>query len=168
MKEKIAFQKILNYLLFEDFNSLEFNSGEALLSDSYIKSNSSSASNDEALILKLNSILSSILLKLESDERSEIIEVFINDEISYNGFLFIFTMEAEKNYKDQSSQIPIVFLQVQNYYVTHNKLNDYLLTYVRLYFTSLFEIKFTDKSKITIQEYNSVLNLFTTKKYSME
>ncbi|MDK2772350.1 MAG: hypothetical protein KYX68_09020, partial [Flavobacterium sp.] len=83
MKEKRVFQKILNYLLFEDFNKPVFNEDSVALSVSFIQDNKPGASVEEGLNIKMNSIFSSILIKLDKDDREQILKNILEDRKSY-------------------------------------------------------------------------------------
>lgn len=164
MKEKRVFQKILNYLLFEDFNKPVFNEDSVALSVSFIQDNKSGASVEEGLNIKMNSIFSSILIKLDKDDREQILKNILEDHKSYNGLLFLFTMEIEKLFKNKQIDIPLEFLKMMNNYVSKNELNAFVLIYFKLYFADLYEEKFEQKQQISKQEYTKVLEKFTIKK----
>lgn len=175
MKEKIikksskpAFQKILNYLLFQDYNVPEFSSGYANLCESFIKNNKTSASNDETLNIKLIDIFKIQLLNLNYEDRGEIIDTILDDKNSYDVLLFLFTMEIEKHFKNKPDNIQAEFLKMLLYYQSDNQLNTLILIYFRLYFVDLFEVKFSKSYKISEQEYKSVLKVYTLKKIQFE
>lgn len=163
MKEKCTYQKILNYLLFEDFNNPIFNEDSVSLSVSFIQDNKPGASVEEGLNIKMNSIFSSILIKLDKDDRELILNNILEDHMSYNGLLFLFTMEIEKLFKNKQIDIPLEFLKMMNNYVSNNELNAFVLIYFKLYFADLYEEKFEQKQQISKQEYTKFLEKFTIK-----
>lgn len=167
MKEKCTYQKILNYLLFENFNKPVFNEDSVALSVSFIQDNKPGASVEECLNIKMNSIFSSILIKLDKDDREQILKNILEDRKSYNGLLFLFTMEIEKLFKNKQIDIPLEFLKMMNNYVSNNELNAFVLIYFKLYFADLYEEKFEQKQQISKQEYTKVLEKFTIKKSTL-
>ena len=175
MKEKItkkssktAFQKILNYLLFQDFTTPDFSSGYANLSESFIENNKTGTSTEEVLNSKLIDIFKIQLLNLNYEDRGEIIDTILDDKNSYDVLLFLFTMEIEKHFKNKPDNIQAEFLKMLLYYQSDNQLNTLILIYFRLYFVDLFETKFSKSSQISEQEYESVLKIYTTKKIQFE
>ncbi|BCY28971.1 hypothetical protein [Flavobacterium okayamense] len=168
MKENQTFQKILNYLLFEDFNKPVFNEDSAALSVSFIQDNKPGASVEEGLNIKMNSIFSSILIKLDKDDREQILKNILEDRKSYDGLLFLFTMEIEKLFKNKQIDIPLEFLKMMNNYVSKNELNAFVLIYFKLFFADLFEERFNQKTQISEKEYVKVLEKFTSKKSSID
>lgn len=161
---KTAFQKILNYLLFENFKTPVFSSEYENLSEDFIKYNKPGSSNEDALNIKLNSIFSILSIQLNDKDRTEIINSILEDQVSYDGLLFFFTMEVEKHFKNNLAAIPVEFLKMLNYYKVNNELNAFVLIYYKLYFADLFYTKFSKPSQISEQEYKIILEKFTTKK----
>ncbi|MDK2773321.1 MAG: hypothetical protein KYX68_14040, partial [Flavobacterium sp.] len=134
------------------------------LSVSFIQDNKPGASVEEVLNIKMNSIFSSILIKLDKDDREKILKNILEESKSYNGLLFLFTMEIEKLFKNKQIDIPHEFLKMMNNYVSNNELNAFVLIYFKLYFADLYEEKFEQKQQISKQEYTKVLEKFTIKK----
>ncbi|WP_444626363.1 hypothetical protein ACSLMH_01755 [Flavobacterium columnare] len=165
---KTAFQKILNYLLFQDFNAPDFSSGYIKLSESFIESNKTGASTDEALNSKLIGILKIQLLNLDYEDRGEIIDTILDDKNSYDVLLFFFAMEIEKQFKNKPDDIQAEFLKILLYYQSDNQLNTFILIYFKLYFIDLYESKFSKLSQISEQEYKSILKIYTTKKLPLK
>ena len=165
---KEAFQKILNYLLFQDFTTPDFSSGYASLSESFIENNKTAKSTEEVLNSKLIDIFKIQLLNLNYEDRGEIIDTLLDDKNSYDVLLFLFTMEIEKHFKNKPDNIQAEFLKMLLYYQSDNQLNTLILIYFRLYFVDLFETKFSKSSQISEQEYESVLKIYTTKKIQFE
>lgn len=165
---KTAFQKILNYLLFEDFKTPAFSSEYENLSEDFIKYNKPGSSTEDALNQKLNSIFSTLSIQLDDKDRTEIINSILEDQVSYDGLLFFFTMEVEKHFKNNLAAIPVEFLKMLNYYKVNNELNAFVLIYYKLYFADLFYTKFSKPSQISEQEYKIILEKFTTKKTSID
>ena len=161
---KPAFQKILNYLLFQDFTSPDFSSGYANLSESFVENNKTGTSTEEVLNSKLIEIFKIQLLNLDYEDRGEIIDAILDDKNSYDVLMFLFTMEIEKHFKNKSDNIQAEFLKMLLYYQSHNQLNMFILIYFRLYFVDLFEAKFSKSSQISEKEYESILKIYTTKK----
>ena len=156
---KTAFKKILNYLLFQDFNTPDFSSGYIKLSESFIENNKTAASTDEVLNSKLIDIFKIQLLNLDYKDRGEIIGTILDDKNSYDVLLFFFAMEIEKQFKNKPDNIQAEFLKMLLYYQSDNQLNTLILIYFRLYFVDLFEAKFVKITQISEQEYNSVLKI---------
>ena len=165
---KTAFQKILNYLLFQDFNTPDFNTGLVNLSDSFIESNKKGASTDKVLNSKLIDIFKIQLLNLDYEDRGEIIDTILDDKNSYDVLLFFFAMEIEKQFKNKPENIQAEFLKMLLYYQSDNQLNMFILIYFKLYFVDLYESKFSKLSQISEQEYKLVLKIYTTKKIQLE
>lgn len=165
---KTAFKKILNYLLFQDFNTPNFSSGLVNLSDSFIESNKNDASTDEVLNSKLIDIFKIQLLNLDYEDRGEIIDTILDDKNSYDVLLFFFAMEIEKQFKNKPDNIQAEFLKMLLYYQSENQLNMFILIYFKLYFVDLYESKFSKLSQISEQEYKLVLKIYTTKKLQLE
>ena len=165
---KPAFQKILNYLLFQDFTTPDFSSGDASLSESFIENNKTGISTEEVLNSKLIDIFKIQLLNLNYEDRGEIINTILDDKNSYDVLLFLFTMEIEKHFKNKPDNIQAEFLKMLLYYQSDNQLNTLILIYFRLYFVDLFEVQFSKSSQISEQEYESVLKIYTTKKIQFE
>lgn len=165
---KPAFQKILNYLLFQDFTTPDFSSGDASLSESFIENNKTGTSTEEVLNSKLIDIFKIQLLNLNYEDRGEIIDTILEDKNSYDVLLFLFTMEIEKHFKNKPDNIQAEFLKMLLYYQSNNQLNTLILIYFRLYFIDLFEVKFSKSSQISEQEYKSVLKVYTSKKIQFE
>ena len=161
---KEAFQKILNYLLFQDFITPDFSSGYVNLSESFIENNKTGTLTEEVLNSKLVDIFKIQLLNLNYEDRGEIIDTILDDKNSYDVLLFLFTMEIEKHFKNKPDNIQAEFLKMLLYYQSDNQLNTLILIYFRLYFVDLFEVKFSKSSQISEQEYESVLKIYTTKK----
>lgn len=161
---KTAFQKILNYLLFQDFTTPYFSSGYAILSESFIENNKTGTLTEEVLNSKLIDIFKIQLLNLDFDDRVEVIDTMLDDKNSYDVLLFLFTMEIEKKFKNKPDNIQAEFLKMLLYYQSDNQLNTLILIYFRLYFIDLFEIQFSKSSQISEQEYKLVLKIYTTKK----
>ncbi|WP_133256604.1 hypothetical protein [Flavobacterium tibetense] len=175
MKEKAttksgrsAFQKILNYLLFQDFTTPDFISGYASLSESFIENNKTAKSTEEVLNSKLIDIFKIQLLNLNYEDRGEIIDTLLDDKNSYDVLLFLFTMEIEKHFKNKPDNIQAKFLKMLLYYQSDNQLNTLILIYFRLYFVDLFESKFSKSFQISEKEYESILKIYTTKKIQFE
>ena len=175
MKEKAtqkssrtAFKKILNYLLFQDFNNPDFITGLINLSDSFIESNKKGASTDKVLNSKLIDIFKIQLLNLDYEDRGEIIDTILDDKNSYDVLLFFFAMEIEKQFKNKPDNIQAEFLKMLLYYQSDNQLNMFILIYFKLYFVDLYESKFSKLSQISEQEYKLVLKIYTTKKLQLE
>lgn len=168
MKKKQAHQKILNYLLFEDFSKPKFSKDFTILSESFIESNKSGASVEESVSLRMNSIFSSILIKLDKDDREQILKNILEDRKSYNGLLFLFTMGVEKHFKNKSFDISGEFMKMMKSYVSKNELNAFIIIYFKLYFADLYEEKFNQKIQISEQEYVKILEKFTSKKSSID
>ena len=165
---KTAFKKILNYLLFQDFNTPNFSSGLVNLSDSFIESNKNDASTDEVLNSKLIDIFKIQLLNLDYEDRGEIIDTILDDKNSYDVLLFFFAMEIEKQFKNKPDNIQAEFLKMLLYYQSDNQLNMFILIYFKLYFVDLYESKFSKLSQISEQEYKSILKIYTTKKLPLK
>ena len=165
---KPAFQKILNYLLFQDFTTPDFSSGYANLSESFIENNKTGTTTEEVLNSKLIDIFKIQLLNLNYEDRGEIIDNILDDKNSYDVLLFLFKMEIEKHFKNKPDNIQAEFLKMLLYYQSDNQLNTLILIYFRLYFVDLFEVKFSKSSQISEQEYESVLKIYTTKKIQFE
>ena len=165
---KTAFQKILNYLLFQDFTTPDFSSGYASLSESFIENNKTGTSTEDVLNSKLIDIFKIQLLNLNYEDRGEIIDTLLDDKNSYDVLLFLFTMEIEKHFKNKPDNIQAEFLKMLLYYQSDNQLNTLILIYFRLYFVDLFEAKFSKSSQISEQEYESILKIYTTKKIQFE
>ena len=165
---KPAFQKILNYLLFQDFTTPDFSSGYANLSESFIENNKTGTTTEEVLNSKLIDIFKIQLLNLNYEDRGEIIDTLLDDKNSYDVLLFLFTMEIEKHFKNKPDNIQAEFLKMLLYYQSDNQLNTLILIYFRLYFVDLFEVQFSKSSQISEQEYESVLKIYTTKKIQFE
>lgn len=163
-----AFQKILNYLLFQEFATPDFSSGYANLSESFIENNKTGTSTEDVLNSKLIEIFKIQLLNLNYEDRGEIINTILDDKNSYDVLLFLFTMEIEKHFKNKPDNIQAEFLKMLLYYQSDNQLNTLILIYFRLYFVDLFETKFSKSSQISEQEYESVLKIYTTKKIHFE
>jgi hypothetical protein len=161
---KTTFQKILNYLLFQDFTTPDFGSGYANLSKDFIENNKIAISTEEVLNYKLIDIFKIQLLNLDYDDRGEVIDTMLDDKNSYDVLLFLFTMEIEKKFEYKPDNIQAEFLKMMLYYQSDNQLNTLILIYFRLYFVDLFEIQFSKSSQISEQEYKSVLKIYTTKK----
>lgn len=175
MKEKVtkkssktAFQKILNYLLFQDFTTPDFSSGYVNLSESFVENNKIETSTEEVLNSKLIDIFKIQLLNLNYEDRGEIIDTLLTDKNSYDVLLFLFTMEIEKNFKNKPENIQAEFSKMMLYYQSDNQLNMFILIYFRLYFVDLFEAKFSKGSQISEQEYKSVLKVYTSKNIQFE
>ena len=175
MKEKAikksnttAFQKTLNYLLFQDFTTPDFSSGYASLSESFIENNKTGTSTEEVLNSKLIEIFKIQLLNLNYEDRGEIIDTILDDKNSYDVLLFLFTMEIEKHFKNKPDNIQAEFLKMLLYYQSDNQLNTLILIYFRLYFVDLFESKFSKSFQISEKEYESILKIYTTKKIQFE
>ena len=175
MKEKTtkkssttAFQKILNYLLFQDFTTPDFSSGYANLSESFIEYNKTGTSTEEVLNSKLIDIFKIQLLNLNYEDRGEIIDTILDDKNSYDVLLFLFTMEIEKHFKNKPDNIQAEFLKMLLYYQSDNQLNTLIIIYFRLYFVDLFESKFSKSFQISEKEYESILKIYTTKKIQFE
>lgn len=165
---KTAFQKILNYLLFQDFNNPDFSSGYIKLSESFIESNKTGASTDEVLNSKLIDIFKIQLLNLDYEDRGEIIDTILDDKNSYDVLLFFFAMEIEKQFKNKPDNIQAEFLKMLLYYQSDNQLNLFILIYFKLYFADLYETKFSKFFQISEQEYKSILKIYTTKKLPLK
>mgnify|MGYP006202633461 CR=1 FL=1 len=165
---KKAFQKILNYLLFQDFTTPDFSSGYANLSESFIENNKTGTSTEEVLNYKLIDIFKIQLLNLNYEDRGEIIDTILDDKNSYDVLLFLFTMEIEKHFKNKPDNIQAEFLKMLLYYQSDNQLNTLILIYFRLYFVDLFESKFSKSFQISEKEYESILKIYTTKKIQFE
>ena len=165
---KKAFQKILNYLLFQDFTTPDFSSGYVNLSESFVENSKTGTSTEEVLNSKLIDIFKIQLLNLNYEDRGEIIDTILEDKNSYDVLLFLFTMEIEKHFKNKPDNIQAEFLKMLLYYQSDNQLNTLILIYFRLYFVDLFEVKFSKSSQISEQEYESVLKIYTTKKIQFE
>jgi hypothetical protein len=165
---KTAFQKILNYLLFQDFNTPDFSSGYIKLSESFMENNKTAASTDEVLNSKLIDIIKNQLLNLDYEDRGEIIDTILDDKNSYDVLLFFFAMEIEKQFKNKPENIQAEFLKMLLYYQSDNQLNMFILIYFKLYFVDLYESKFSKLSQISEQEYKLVLKIYTTKKLKLE
>jgi len=161
---KTAFKKILNYLLFQDFNTPDFSTGLVNLSESFIESNKKGTSKDESLNLKLNDCFSKILIELNIDDRTEIIHSILNDQKSFDGLLFFFSMEVERLFKNKPSDIQEEFVIMLFTYKYENKLNVFIIIYFKLYFLELYNYKFSKTHQISKQEYKIILKTFTTKK----
>ena len=175
MKEKAtqkssttAFKKILNYLLFQDFNTPDFSTGFVNLSDSFIESNKTAASTDEVLNSKLIDIFKIQLLNLDYEDRGKIIDTILGDKNSYDVLLFFFAMEIEKQFKNKPDNIQAEFLKMLLYYQSDNQLNMFILIYFKLYFVDLYESKFSKLSQISEHEYKSILKIYTTKKLPLK
>lgn len=168
MKGKNTYQKILNYILFEDFNTPNFSNGFTNLSESFTGNNKPGASIEESVSSKMNSIFSSILIKLDKNDRELILKNVLDDRKSYDGLLFLFTMEVEKLFKNKSFDIQGEFIKMMNSYVSKNELNAFVLIYFKLYFADLYEEKFNQKTQIHEQEYVKILEKFTNKKSSID
>ena len=134
---KTAFQRILNYLLFQDFNTPEFNSGYVNLSESFIESNKPDACIDTELNLKLEIILKVQLLNLNFEERSEIVEYIFNDNTIYFSMLFIFIREIVS--KDLDIDYKLEFDEILREYQITNVLNMFVLNYFSKYFSYFYE-----------------------------
>jgi len=165
---KTAFQKILNYLLFQDFSTPDFSSGYANLSKDFIENNKTATSTEEVLNYKLIDIFKIQLHNLDYDDRGEVVDTMLDDKNSYDVLLFLFTMEIEKHFKNKPDNIQAEFLKMLLYYQSDNQLNTLILIYFRLYFVDLFEAKFSKSFQISEQEYESVLKIYTTKKIQFE
>ena len=165
---KTAFQKILNYLLFQDFNTPDFSSGYIKLSESFIENNKTAASTDEVLNSKLIDIFKIQLLNLDYEDRGEIIDTILDDKNSYDVLLFFFAMEIEKQFKNKPDNIQAEFLKMLLYYQSDNQLNLFILIYFKLYFVDLYETKFSKFFQISEQEYKSILKIYTTKKLPLK
>jgi hypothetical protein len=165
---KTAFKKILNYLLFQDFNTPEFSSGFFSLSNAFIESNKKGAAINKVLNSKLIDILKIQLLNLDNEDRGEIIETILADKNSYDVLLFLFSMEIENKIKNKPENIQAEFLKMLLYYQSDNQINNFILIYFKLYFVDLYESKFLKITQISEQEYNSVLKIYTTKKIQLE
>jgi hypothetical protein len=165
---KTAFKKILNYLLFQDFNTPDFSSGFVHLSNTFIESNKKGAANNEVLNSKLIDILKIQLLNLDNEDRGEIIDTILADKNCYDVLLFLFSMEIEKKIKNKPENIQAEFLKMLLYYQSDNQINIFILIYFKLYFVDLYESPFLKITQISEQEYNSVLKIYTTKKIQLE
>ncbi len=165
---KTAFKKILNYLLFQDFNTPDFSSGYIKLSESFIESNKTGASTDEVLNSKLIDIFKIQLLNLDYEDRGKIIDTILEDKNSYDVLLFFFAMEIEKQFKNKPDNIQAEFLKMLLYYQSDNQLNLFILIYFKLYFADLYETKFSKFFQISEQEYKSILKIYTTKKLPLK
>lgn len=165
---KTAFQKVLNYLLFQEFATPNFSSGYVSLSESFIENNKTGTSTEEVLNSKLIDIFKIQLLNLNYEDRGEIIDSILNDKNSYDVLLFLFAMEIEKHFKNKPDNIQAEFLKMLLYYQSDNQLNTLILIYFRLYFVDLFETNFSKSSQISELEYESVLKIYTTKKIKFE
>ena len=165
---KTAFQRILNYLLFQDFNTPDFSTGFVNLSESFIESNKTATSTDEVLNSKLIDIFKIHLLNLDYEDRGEIIDTILDDKNSYDVLLFFFAMEIEKQFKNKPDNIQAEFLKMLLYYQSDNQLNMFILIYFKLYFVDLYESKFSKLSQISEQEYKSILKIYTTKKLPLK
>ena len=165
---KIAFQKILNYLLFQDFATPDFSSGYVNLSESFIESNKTGTATEGVLNYKLIDIFKIQLLNLNHEDRGEVIDTMLDDKNCYDVLLFLFALEIEKHFKNKPDNIQAEFLKMMLYYQSDNQLNTLILIYFRLYFVDLFEVQFSKSSQISEQEYESVLKIYTTKKIQFE
>ena len=165
---KKAFQKILNYLLFQDFTTPDFSSGYVNLSESFVENSKTGTSTEEVLNSKLIDIFKIQLLNLNYEDRGEIIDTLLDDKNSYDVLLFLFTMEIEKHFKNKPDNIQAEFLKMLLYYQSDNQLNTLILIYFRLYFVDLFESKFSKSFQISEKEYESILKIYTTKKIQFE
>lgn len=165
---KTAFQKILNYLLFQDFATPDFSSGYTNLSESFIENNKTGTSTEDVLNSKLIDIFKIQLLNLNYEDRGEVIDTLLDDKNSYDVLLFLFTMEIEKHFKNKPDNIQAEFLKMLLYYQSDNQLNTLILIYFRLYFVDLFESKFSKSFQISEKEYESILKIYTTKKIQFE
>jgi hypothetical protein len=161
---KTAFKKILNYLLFQNFNTPDFSTGLVNLSESFIESNKNGTSKDESLNLKLNDCFSNILIELNIDDRTEIIHSILSDQKSFDGLLFFFSMEVERLFKNKPSDIQEEFVIMLFTYKYENKLNVFIIIYFKLYFLELYNFKFSKTHQISKQEYQIILKTFTTNK----
>ena len=159
---KTAFQKILNYLLFQDFNTPEFNSGYVNLSESFIESNKPDACIDTELNLKLEIILKVQLLNLNFEERSEIVEYIFNDNTIYFSMLFIFIREIVS--KDLDIDYKLEFDEILREYQITNVLNMFVLNYFSKYFSYFYELELIKSDQISEIEYNGILEIMSRNK----
>ena len=165
---KTAFQKILNYLLFEDFKTPLFSSEYENLSENFIKYNKPGAIFNEALNIELSDIFEEILVDLSYNDRTEIIDTLLKDKDSYDGLLYVFTLEVHRKFKNINEDIPSQFLKMLLHYQSENQLNIFLMVYFKQYFYKLYETKFSKYSQISEQEYKIILEKFMTKKSSLD
>ena len=165
---KTAFQKILNYLLFQYFATPDFSSGYTNLSESFIENNRDNAITNESLNIELSNIFEEILVDLDYNDRTEIIDTLLEDKETFDALLCVFSLELHKNFKNITVDIPSQFLKMLLHYQSENQLNVFLMIYFKQYFYKLYETKFSKSSQISEQEYKSVLRVYTSKKSSID
>ena len=159
---KPAFQKILNYLLFQDFNTPDFSTGLVNLSESFIESNKPDACIDAELNFKLEKILKVQMLNLNFEERSEIVEYIFNDNTIYFSMLFIFIREIVS--KDLDIDYKLEFDEILREYQITNVLNMFVLNYFSKYFSYFYELELIKSDQISEIEYNGILEIMSRNK----